>query len=241
MSSREALIARAKIAEQVQRYDEMAALIKNAVEKNPVLNNDERNLLSVAYKHMAGTRRQSWRVLSSIEQKAEMENSERVDMVRAYREQIESEIEKICYELLQILDGYTLKAGPNVESQVFYNKMKGDYYRYMAEVMQVPEKRKKLVNQTNKAYNIAMTLATENMPAVHPIRLGLALNYSVFLYEIKNSEKKASTIAKQAFDEAINDVEMLRKHEYKDSTLIMQLICDNMKMWADTANTFKQL
>jgi len=65
----------------------------------------------------------------------------------------------------------------------------------------------------------------------HPIRLGLALNYSVFLYEVQAKQTEACTLAKQAFDDAIAELDTLDEESYKDSTLIMQLLRDNLTLW----------
>ena len=61
--------------------------------------------------------------------------------------------------------------------------------------------------------------------------LGIALNYSVLYYEIKDDTKKACEIATKAFSEALNDLEDLEEERYKDSTTIMQLIRDNLTVW----------
>jgi len=232
MSTRDEFITKAKIAEQAQLYDDMRAAIKSAVEFGDELSNEERNILSVAYKHVCGAKRMSWRVISSIEQKAEMENASRLDMVHDYREKIEMELEATCIELIMLLDSYLLKSCPNVEQEIFYNKMKGDYNRYLSEIISVPEKRKKVVSAANRSYSHGFSLAIEKMQAIHPVRLGLSLNYAVFLYEIKNMERKACILAKTAFDEAIAQVEMLRREDYKDSTMIMQYLRDNLNMWS---------
>ena len=87
MVDREQLVQKARLAEQAERYDDMAAAMKNVTELNEPLSNEERNLLSVAYKNVVGARRSSWRVISSIEQKTSADgNEKKIEMVRAYRE-----------------------------------------------------------------------------------------------------------------------------------------------------------
>jgi hypothetical protein len=71
----------------------------------------------------------------------------------------------------------------------------------------------------------------EGLPPTHPIRLGLALNYSVFFYEILGSPDKACELAKTAFDDAIAELDQLHEESYKDATLIMQLLRDNLTLW----------
>lgn len=70
------------------------------------------------------------------------------------------------------------------------------------------------------------------MPTTDPVRLGLDLNYSVFYYEILKDAKKACEIAKKSFDDAIYDIENIADKNYKDSTTIMQLMRDNLNLWA---------
>lgn len=90
---------RAKLAEQAERYDDMASAMKAVTETGVELSNEERNLLSVAYKNVVGARRSSWRVISSIEQKTE--GSERKQqMAKEYREKVEKELREICYDVL---------------------------------------------------------------------------------------------------------------------------------------------
>lgn len=76
-----------------------------------------------------------------------------------------------------------------------------------------------------------MQLASQELLPTHPIRLGLALNYSVCLYEILGQQKDACELAKKSFDEAIAKLDTLDEASYKDSTLIMQLLRDNLTLW----------
>lgn len=164
---------------------------------------EERNLLSVAYKNVIGARRASWRIVTSIEQKEESKgNSTQVGLIKEYRQKIEGELAKICEDILSVLDKHLIPSAKTGESKVFYHKMKGDYHRYLAEFA-VGDKRKDSADKSLEAYKAATEVAQTELPPTHPIRLGLALNFSVFYYEILNSPDQACHLAKQAFDDAI--------------------------------------
>ncbi|XP_054472175.1 14-3-3 protein beta/alpha-A [Anoplopoma fimbria] len=223
------LVQKAKLAEQAERYDDMAAAMKAVTEQGLELSNEERNLLSVAYKNVVGARRSSWRVISSIEQKTEG-NEKKSQMARDYRMKIEAELQEICHDVLDLLDKFLITNASQAESKVFYLKMKGDYFRYLSEVASGDAK-KDTVENSQEAYQNAFDISKKDMQPTHPIRLGLALNFSVFYYEILNSPEQACTLAKQAFDEAIAELDTLNEDSYKDSTLIMQLLRDNLTLW----------
>lgn len=222
------LIQKAKLAEQAERYDDMATCMKEVTEQGAELSNEERNLLSVAYKNVVGARRSAWRVISSIEQKTEG-SDKKLQMVKEYREKVESELRDICNDVLELLNKYLIANSTNPESKVFYLKMKGDYYRYLAEV--ATGEKQDTIASSQTAYQEAFDISKKEMQPTHPIRLGLALNFSVFFYEILNSPDQACALAKQAFDEAIAELDTLNEDSYKDSTLIMQLLRDNLTLW----------
>ncbi|KAI5279620.1 hypothetical protein KEM54_004097 [Ascosphaera aggregata] len=195
---------------------------------------DERNLLSVAYKNVVGTRRASWRIISSIEQKEQSKGSEKhVGIISHYRQKIEAELERVCQDVLDVLDSSLIPKAESGESKVFYHKMKGDYHRYLAEFAS-GNKRKEAATAAHEAYKNATDVAQTELTPTHPIRLGLALNFSVFYYEILNSPDRACHLAKQAFDDAIAELDSLSEESYRDSTLIMQLLRDNLTLWTSS-------
>ncbi|CAJ2660591.1 unnamed protein product [Trifolium pratense] len=221
----------AKLAEQAERYEEMVDSMKNVANLDVELTVEERNLLSVGYKNVIGARRASWRILSSIEQKEESKgNDVNAKRIKEYRHKVETELSNICNDVMRVIDEHLIPSATAGESTVFYYKMKGDYYRYLAEFKTGNEK-KEAGDQSMKAYESATTAAEAELPPTHPIRLGLALNFSVFYYEILNSPERACHLAKQAFDEAISELDTLNEESYKDSTLIMQLLRDNLTLW----------
>ena len=227
---REELIFSAKISESIERYDDMVRSMKKVAQCDVELSVEERNLLSVSYKNVIGSRRASWRIISSIEQKEEYKgNSKNVQIIQEYRKTIEKELENLCGDILFLLDNHLIKVSSTTESKVFFLKMKGDYYRYLAE-FSTDETLSKVSENSASSYEEASKIAQE-LVSTNPIRLGLALNYSVFQYEILHKPAGAISLAKEAFDAAIAEIDSLSEEEYKDSTLIMQLLRDNLTLW----------
>merc|ERR1711977_499483 len=103
------------------------------------------------------------------------------------------------------------------------------YYRYIAEFSD-GSKKSAAANSAKLAYDDAMTAASE-LAVTHPIRLGLALNFSVFQYEVLNNPEEACKMARTAFEDAIAELDNVAEDSYKDSTLIMQLLRDNLTLW----------
>jgi 14-3-3 protein epsilon len=127
--------------------------------------------------------------------------------------QVEQELNNICSDILRLLDGNLIKGSLGAEPAVFYQKMKADYFRYLAEFAKEDVK-KEHASKAEEAYNAATAKAGELAPT-HPIRLGLALNFSVFLYEVMNKQQDACRLAKEAFDNAIAELDTLDEESYK--------------------------
>jgi len=229
------LLALAKISETAERYSDMCRFMKSAVESiaasgggsgdEGTLSVEQRNLLSVAYKNVVGAKRASWRTLNA--------ESDDDQTIAEYKRLIENELEGICQEVLDLLKGQLipLVQGQRTEEEVFYNKMCGDYYRYLSEFKGDDATN---VQNAEKMYSDAMA-AAEGLVETHPTRLGLALNFSVCYYEILKQPEKACALAKKAFDAAIQKLDSLDDASYKDSTLIMQLLRDNLTLWTSEA------
>jgi len=223
----------ARIAETAERYEDMCNFMRKLVDlkvnQGQELDVEERNLLSVAYKNVVGSKRASWRTLSA-------EDSDDQQLSADYQQVVEKELRETCNEVLDLLTNKLLKvAAKQDETLVFYHKMAGDYYRYLAELSTgnggEDDKR-----NAEDCYNKAMECAKSCLPETHPTRLGLALNFSVCYYEILKKPTEACALAKEAFDAAIEKLDTLNDASYKDSTLIMQLLRDNLTLWTTETN-----
>jgi 14-3-3 protein epsilon len=226
--------------------------------------------LSVAYKNVVGTRRASWRIISSIEQKEESKGTEKhVGTIRDYRQKIETELEQVCQDVLNVLDDSLIPKAESGESKVFYHKMCVHIASFIVDRANsktgretttvtlpslLPVRSARLLRPlhtrrtrydamttymekqqtTDSIMQTATDVAQTELTPTHPIRLGLALNFSVFYYEILNSPDRACHLAKQAFDDAIAELDSLSEESYRDSTLIMQLLRDNLTLWTSS-------
>merc|ERR1711865_58876 len=240
----------AKLSEQAERYDDMVKYMKRIVSlgvKGDELSVEERNLLSVGYKNMMSVRRTAWRTVQQYHKKNQEDgNQEAASQDSKYGDHISQEVFALINEVVsEIVNVYVNgdnkceedKDG-NIDSEVvvFFKKMEGDYNRYGAEITEGSEKKAAFKNAAFAAYESAQEQA-KSLPSTNPIRLGLALNFSVFHYEICEQKREASDLAKEAFDTAIDHLDTLADDEYKDSTLIMQLLKDNLTLWNNDQQT----
>jgi 14-3-3 protein epsilon len=128
-----------------------------------------------------------------------------LELIKQLKTKLEAELNNICNDILGLIDSNLIPSSGSVEEKVFYYKMKGDYYRYISEYAE-NEYHKEVGQKALGAYSAATEQAS-TLKTTNPIRLGLALNSSVFYYEVMNDPAKACSVAKQAFDDAIADIE----------------------------------
>ena len=218
----------ARVADQAERPEDMVQFLKEIVaEKEDDLSVEERNLLSVGFKNLIGARRTAYRTVAAIEgNKKYEEHSARCGQ---YKKKIEEELVQICEDIIQLIIDHSLKKAAKEEAKAFYLKMIGDYYRYIAEAVS-GDKLEAVAADAEKYYQEATDLANKELHPRNPIRLGLALNYSVFFYEVKNNSAKACELARFAREEA----EKLSKSDegdVRDTESILGLLKENLTLW----------
>ena len=221
----------ARITEQAERYNETIQYMEEIVKhKKDDLTTEERNLLSSAYKNCISSRRSAWRSIFGIETKEKSANSKYLHLVNDLKLLLEKELTDLCEKMLKLIDEHLLKKSTSSDSIVFYMKMKGDYFRYLAEFTS-GDAHEKVAANSLEAYQAASELAGE-LTCINPIKLGLALNFSVFYYEVMNDPVRACKIASETFEEGIKKIDHIEDEHYKDSTTILQLLKENIDMWS---------
>eukprot|EP01084_Bolivina_argentea_P312843 541661_1 len=226
-----------RICETKEQYKDMCLFCKKLIthlSKNAqVLDIEQRNLFSIAYKNVVRTTRTSWQSLSSNSH-TNINN----ESLTKYKTQLLNEITVYCLEAIDLVKNHLYKnvetKTDEYEAEVFYLKMMADYYRYLAETHNYDEEYSIL---SEKYYKKGIDCSLEKryivgdiseLGVAHPTRLGLALNYSVCCHDILKETAKAIVISKKAFDLAVDKLE---QDECGYSNLILQLIYDNITLW----------
>ena len=153
------------------------------------------------------------------------------DEWQEYRKKVEDELTKTCKNVLKVIDEDLLKKAEDDEAKVFYVKMKGDYNRYIAEYAE-GDLKKQVSDDALKSYNDASETA-KSLAVLNPIALGLALNFSVFYYEVMNDHQKAIEIASQSLDKANKELPNIDEDadDNRDTVSIVNLLKENLDMW----------
>merc|ERR1712217_453937 len=150
------------------------------------------------------------------------------ELAMGYKSKVEQELMKICTNALNLVEKKLLPNAKGDEVLTFYLKMQGDYFRYNAEFA-TAELRSEMADSANKAYTAGMREALTLAP-MHPVRLGLALNFSVFQHEVLMDTQAAIQTATSTMMNAQTDTTTSDEGK-KDAMLTLQLLQDNLVLW----------
>jgi 14-3-3 protein epsilon len=220
----------ARVAEQCERYDDMVEFLRPILrEKGGNFSVEERNLLSVGFKNLIGGKRTAIRTITAIEQNPKYTRFGTA--LGHYKKRIEGELQKNCQDIIDMIKGDAMKTSDDIEGKAFFLKMVGDYYRYMAESAQeaVLEKARQGALQSYKEAEVA----GRELPACNPIKLGLALNFSVFYYEVMQDSKQACLLAENALQDAMNKIDEVDEETFRDAKSIIELLKENLTLWKE--------
>ena len=220
----------ARVAEQAERFDDMVEYLNQVVKsKNDDFTTEERNLLSVGFKNQIGSKRTAIRTISAIEQNPKYQQYS--SALQTYKKKIEEELFDQCTQIVQNVQGSCMNVASTDESKAFFQKMVGDYYRYVAENA-TGDNLEKVKTGALENYEAAQSTCASLNPC-NPIRLGLALNFSVFHYEVMNNHKKACELGEQALTEALEKIDDVDEETFRDAKSIIELLKENLSLWKE--------
>mmetsp|Transcript_57220 Transcript_57220/g.147620 ORF Transcript_57220/g.147620 Transcript_57220/m.147620 type:complete len:229 (+) Transcript_57220:69-755(+) len=223
-------IVLAQVAERAGRYDDMADYMKERAEQGAPLNSEERDMFSAAFKNSLTERRQAVRMAHfAAETESQDGRSHNAELALGYKSKVVAELQQICNKVLALLQERLVPSASDAETQCFFLKMQGDYYRYLAEFSE-GEARGTVAEGANRAYSAGVQ-AAQHLLAVHPVRLGLCLNFSVFQHEVMRDTGAAISTARTAFEQAAEELDSTDPQYRNDAVMTMQLLQDNLSLW----------
>lgn len=231
--TRDEYIYLSKIYERAERYPDMVSAINKFIEINPKLSKEEKKIVSAGYKNILLEKRASWNLLNNMEKRESKKKPEQIPYIKEIKKIIEKELKEQFEEVLKIIDKFLLPNAEDADSKVFYMRLKGDHYRYLAEISKNKEKEfNKAIGDAEKIYKEAYEIANKELPVLNNTRIGLCLNFAVFYYEVKGNKKEGCKIAKKAFEDSMKYLDELEKNKLKDVLLLIQLLKENLIFWS---------
>ena len=229
MNELEELSSLAQVSEISERFEDAVKYIEEIIKKRKEdLTKDEKNIFYNSYKYIINSKRCALRSTNLVEEKEKRHSSKYLPIVTNYKNILETEINDICKNVINLINNYSLKKTLTEESKVFYLKMKGDYCRYLCEI--TSNENQNYVDESEKSYKEANDIA-QNFPWTNPLRIGLSLNYCVFYYEIKKNVSQAIKIGKEAVKGAKKQFDKIKEEEDKDAALTLQTLKENIILW----------
>ena len=204
-------------------------------EKGAGVTSDERNLLSVAFKNLISSKRAACRTIVAIEQNPKYAKFN--EALSSYKGTIESKLRDDCQRIVDLIEKNVLEKTCDGEAKAFFVKMVGDYYRYMAENAK-GEQLEGVKQKALQAYTEANQIA---LPPCNPIKLGLALNFSVFHYEAMKNHKAACELADQTLQDALDKIDELEEDDFRDAKSIIELLKENLTLWREEEEEGNQI
>ena len=218
----------ARVAEQAERFEDMVDYLSQVLDaKGEDVTSDERNLLSVAFKNLISSKRAACRTIAAIEQNPKY--AKFGDALAQYKAGIEQQLTEDCEKIIGMIKSKVLDKGCDGEPKAFFIKMVGDYYRYISENAK-DSKLEEVKGNALKAYQEANEI---QLPPCNPIKLGLALNFSVFHYEVMKNHKAACELADQALQDALEKIDELQEDDFRDAKSIIELLKENLTLWKE--------
>ena len=213
------------------RNSDAIETIKEFINLNPVLDNKTRGYFQVVYKQIIDNIRSSLGTINSYyEIELELNHTEMASFLLKKKEELCEKLIPLCKEAIGLIDNILIPNARDPEMSVYLLKLKGDFYRYVAEYSDETES-VSAANMAEEAYTEAFNISDSNLPFYSTIRLALVLNAAVFKYEIRKNAESATEMLENEVNNSEQILQNLNENEHKEVITILELMKQNLAIW----------
>ena len=221
----EDLLFLANLQHDTRRPEEEVETAKKMVALNPAFDKNERSVFGQAYKDAIDPLRSSLKSLTTV--LSYYQDGEQIalaDKISMYKAATLTKLQTLCTEAVETIEKTLLPNAIDNVSRAFYEKMKGDMYRYINEYVDGDSRDKAL-----EAYTTAVDISKTSLPDFHPVRLGSILNFAVFTYEHLAQASTAINMLKEACDG--NMADEMSDETKKEALQVLKVMQSNLQNW----------
>lgn len=225
----EKLIYQAKLCSSSNRHSKTIEIMDKIIRnKNEDLSPEERNIFALSYKHIISASRASLsKIIEIYNEEKDKSDKLSLDLIISLKQKLEEELKDGCLKMINLLDKYLIKNASSSDSKVFYYKIKGDYNRYLSIFFPNSE----YLQQAQLSYKQALHYG-DILSCLNPIKIDLALSYSVFLYDILQKQDEAIKFGSECLNEALEQLGKVDESDIKEVTSSLQMLKDNIDLWS---------
>ena len=228
----------AEIALKAHCYKDGISFIKESLKTKSDLTKAEIDVFSSCFKKYLNSSRNAIRTLDDIlaeKEKIVTLNPQKFDnfkqAIEEHKNVLIDELTATSNDVLMLIDSALIPTCSNTTCLIYLNKLKGDFYRYLSEFAQSSEIKEGHSGRAKAAYEAALLAVNDELLPSDPLYLGLVLNYAVFQYEILGHKEDAIDKLDTSYNDALRFLEDLDESQYKESTIMLQLLRDNITLW----------
>ena len=227
----ETFIYLANVSNNHNEHYKAEYFINNIIKhKSSNLTQQEQHLFNITYNNITSNK---LKLINTLLHSNENESHMNIEYINAYKNKLTTELEKICLNVISIIDECLLPKAVSNENKVLYLKMKGDYCRYLCLIYN-EDKQQKYVDIGKSAFNLAIK-NSYGIEYDKRVKLELMLSLSMFYYEVINDIEKAVNVSEEAILKGKNALigKDEEKEEIKQVKLIIELLEQNMNIWKE--------
>ena len=217
---------------KVSHYKEALQYLSLYLSEDKPIKDSDFETITFVCKTSVDPIRDSLRTLMiSYDNEVDMVHTSIAEMLQQFKEKTHNQLEEVCHIIIDLITEKLLPKATTPKDKVFCQKMRGDYFRYLAEFANQKDLQD-AISEAHKAYLDACSIS-QCLLHSEPLTLSLILNYAIFTFEHLKNTADAAEMLQKARREAEIDMGQLDQIAHNKSLGILQAMRTNLIVWFD--------